>query len=297
VDYLVEMITAFARGAQRAGKEYAQKGFSNLVWEERLLVEAIGKVPRAVPLRCSTQMQMGDFNPFMPPPLLVAANQTRPMAMYFDCFGEYLGRSQVPYCYPERIQHRVQWAVQTSAALDTVRARVNFADRWNVAKTQHLFGTPNEINLVALSHLARDPDCSIQDVWQDWASARYGKAAAEAVIRALRRSVGIVRGSMFFHGMKIPRHSEIPTFEQLETNTVPVSLKTAEEWYPERVEEVGLLRELAAAPTDHVLGEMLHAQDEARRLCDESLQDIEAARKDLSAERYQELKQDRKSVV
>jgi hypothetical protein len=129
VDYLVEMITAFCRGAQAAGREYGQKGFSSRPYQERMLVEAIGKVPRDVPMRCSTQMQIGDFNPFMASPALVPANQTRPMTMYIDCFGEYLGRSQVPYCFPEHIQYRLRWAIKHSAALDAVRARINSSAR------------------------------------------------------------------------------------------------------------------------------------------------------------------------
>jgi hypothetical protein len=289
VDYLAEMIAAFARGAAAAGKEYAQKGFSCRPWQERVLVEAILKVPRDVPLRTSTQMQIGDFNPFMAPPALVRANRTRPMTMYFDCFGEYLGRSQIPYCYPERMQARLRWALSESAALDAVRGRVNFSDRWNVAKSRHLFDTPNEINLVALAALAEDPGRSMSDVWREWATDRYGAAAVEPVIQALRRTPEIVRNSMFFHGMTIPLHSQVPTMDKMDTRARHLA-QDAESWCPDRIEENALLDELIHDPSDYVLGEMLQAQRHAQRLCADSMGDIEAARRDLSAERYEQLR-------
>lgn len=88
VDCVARLILAFARGAAAAGKAYGQKGFSPHPWNERLMVEALAAIPADVPLRCSTQMQIGDFNPFLAAPLLLAANQHRPMSMYFDCYGE-----------------------------------------------------------------------------------------------------------------------------------------------------------------------------------------------------------------
>ncbi len=289
VDYLAEMIAAFARGAAAAGKEYAQKGFSTRPWQERVLVDAILRVPRDVPLRTSTQMQIGDFNPFMAPPALVPANQTRPMTMYFDCFGEYLGRSQIPYCYPERMQARLRWALRESAALDAVRGRVNFSDRWNVAKTAHLFDTPNEINLVALAALAENPDCCMGDLWRQWASERYGPAACEAVTRALRRTPEIVRNSMFFHGATLTLHSQVPTVPQMLGRARHLA-QDAAGWCPDRIEANAQLDEMVHDPSDYVLGEMLQAQRQAQRLCEESIEDIEAARRDMPAERYERLR-------
>ncbi len=290
VDYLIELISALARGAQNAGKVYAQKGFAHHRWEESLLVDAIRDVPLEVPFRVSTQMQFGDFNPFMPPPALVPANQVRPMTMYCDCFGEYLGRSQVPYCYPERLQQRVQWAFEKSAALDCVRARINFSDGWNAGKTTSLFGTPNEINLMALSRLARDPYCSIKDIWQEFVSERYGKAATEAVILALRRSCEIVRKTIFFHGTTLAQHSEVPVFAFLKGRIRHSSYECTRA-RPENVEENAILHELAHGATPFVLHELLTQIDQAHALALQSMQDIEAASKDLSSENYEKLKE------
>jgi hypothetical protein len=289
VEYLIEMISAFVRGARTAGKEYAQKGFPHQRWQEDILVEAISRVPLDLPLRTSTQMQFGDFNPMNPAPRLVRANLPRPLTMYCDCFGEYLGRSQVPYCHPEVLQQRLQWALETNASLDAVRGRINFADGWNRAKTTHIFGTVNEINIVALSRLCQDPYASVADIWQDWATERYGKAAAEPVIRALRRSVPIVRGAMLLYGVTLPRHSEIPSFDGIEFS-IRSKAHVAPRVWPEYIEENAILRKLADAPDAYVLDEVLRPQENALRLAAESVADIESARKSLSTENYAALK-------
>ena len=61
-------------------------------------------------------------------------------------------------------------------------------------------------------------------------------------------------------------------------------------WCPDRVEENALLDELVHDPGDYVLAEMLQAQRYAQRLCQDSIDDIESARRDLSAERYEQLR-------
>lgn len=290
VDYIVETISALTRGAERAGKEYGQKAFGIHKYQEDLFVEAVRRLPHDVKCRLSTQMQFGDFNPYMPPPAVIPANQTRGLTMYIDCYGEYLGKAQIPYCYPDLMQMRVQWGLEQSPAMDAVRGRVNFCDIGGHspnAKTCHLFGTPNEVNLYALARLAEDPYVEMEGVWRDWASERYGRAVAPAVIEALRRSVEIVRNGLMFNGVFISTHSLVPGFDQAADRTAYARMK---ENRPDCVEEYGMAGQYVLDPNPFVLGELVDSMLAADGMIARSLADIESARGDLAAADYEDLK-------
>ncbi len=188
----------------------------------------------------------------------------------------------MPYCYPDEIAARLRHALGVNAALDTVRARINFADLGNCETwSRDLFGKPNEVNLYALWRLAENPMARGDDIWNGWASERYGKAAAEPVIRALRRTPEIVRQASFLHGLPLAQHSQIPEFTYMYPKAVH-SLYDAERWCPDRVMENGLLREYAYDPSRNVLEALEQRQLNARRLCEDSIADLRAAAKDLS---------------
>jgi hypothetical protein len=212
------------------------------------------------------------------------------MTIYIDCFGEYMGRTQIPYCYPEQIQMRIQAALEATPALDAVRARINFSDFWCPhGRTRHIFGSPNEINAFGLSQIARDPYVNLDHVWNEWATARYGKSAAEAVIQALRRSVHFVRKGMMFCGLHHTRHSYLAGFRHFDVLARHLVLELSGV-NPDKVEEIAMFKTIAEAPHPYVLAEIHRSFDEADRLVSQSLADIEAAKGDLKDDDYRDLK-------
>jgi hypothetical protein len=67
------------------------------------------------------------------------------------------------------------------------------------------FDTPNDFNVYAASRLAWNPALDIEQLWSEWAHARYGKDAAQA-IRALKRTAGISEGIFFVRGFSLLSH-------------------------------------------------------------------------------------------
>jgi hypothetical protein len=241
-------------------------------------------------MRLSTQLQLGDFNPFMPEPYIICRNTSRPMTIYVDCFGEYLGRSQIPYCYPEQIQHRILSSLEQCSVINTIRSRVNFADSWNVGKKSHLFDTPNEINFIAMRRIAESPEVNMDDVWLDWARQRYGAAASRVIIRALRRSVHIVRNSMSFSGAPLCRHSQLRRSLDECDNRFRGFFAQVLELIDDQVEERQMQREIGRGTYPaYILDELLLRQKMAQSLCDESIRDIESVRSDMDSATYEQL--------
>ena len=272
-DYVGNLISACGRGAKRAGRQLLFLTFSHYPWQEKLLIEALRKVDRHLPIRLDHKCQPGDWTPHRPANNIMLEVTDRPAMMLFDGAGEYWGQCLMPYCNPQEIQQRLCHALEHNRSIDTLNMRV-------VWQHGHLFGTPNEINFYALSRFAQDPNLPIEDVWQDWAIERFGPAAAGRVISALRRSNRIANLFYYIRGVWIHNHSRVSDLPYLESHVLNFS-KAQVEWTPWDFETRALLKELVDHPREHTIEWVLADREEALRLNELSLADIEAAEADL----------------
>jgi hypothetical protein len=100
----------------------------------------------------------------------------RPQIIEFDAAGEYFLHNTVANCMPSLLKRQFDYAVSKGAQGICVRV-----DRYD----DSLLFQPSEVNLWALGLLASGASDNVQDVWNRWATYRYGAAAAPGVVRAL----------------------------------------------------------------------------------------------------------------
>jgi hypothetical protein len=281
-DYLKNLFNAYSRAAHSKNKEFMLLTFSHFPYEEQLIIDALKNRDKNYPFSLDHKAQPGDWLPFKPANNVLKTINDMPGQLQFDGTGEYWGQSTMPYCYPEEIQARLQHALSKNQNITTLNMRVNWM-------SGSLFGKPNEINFYALSKLAEDPFASIETVWLDWATERFGAKAADKVVSALKRTDDIGRKIFYIEGMWLFNHSALPGLAYLESHIFNYA-KAVSKLKPDDIMGNYRMNQLLNYPEESLIREVLADRDEALRLNAMSLKDIEDAKKDLSNADYALLK-------
>lgn len=282
-DYLRYLFDAYARAAYSKNKDFMLLTFSHYPYQEKIMIDALKSRDKNYPFLLDHKSQPGDWTPFKPANNIMQTITDMPAMLQFDGTGEYWGQSQVPYCYPEEIQARLQHALTCNQNISTLNMRINWMNG-------SLFGTPNEINFYALSKLAEDPFNPIEKIWKEWASERFGDEAADKVVSALKRTDDIGRKIFYIDGMWVFNHSSFANLPYLESHIVNYA-KCIAQLKPEEIMGNYRLNELLNYPREYLIGEVLSDRDESLRLNALSLSDVEGAAKDLKPEDYKMLKE------
>jgi hypothetical protein len=127
------------------------------------------------------------------------------------------------------------------------------------------FDTPNDFNVYVSSRLSWDPSLVIEQLWKEWASARYGMDAPRA-IAALKRTASISEGIFFVRGFSLLTHlnmvPHLATIDEELKNSYLLQFFPEHEGYRRRHKE---LSEPSEATIERVLSEKQRAIDEAQR--------------------------------
>ncbi len=280
-DFLSDLITAYARGAQRAGKVFSLLTFSHYPWQEEALIKAIKRVDPRLPVVLDHKCQPGDWTPQRQTNNVLEAFPTRPALMMFDGAGEYWGQCRIPYCYPEEIAYRLQHALEKNPSIASVGMRV----MWQF---DSVFGNFNEVNLFALARLAKNPYADLANIWGEWAKGRFGDGAGVAQ-RALVRTNEIVNKSLYIEGAWIFNHSVLSDLTYLESHLV-VFGKAMIEWYDGNVMQKGRLREAIVHPSAYTIGRLLQERCDALAAARLSLSEVEAGKTLFPMDEYEKLR-------
>ncbi len=116
-------------------------------------------------------------------PMEIGAVGGRPQIIEFDVEGEYFLHNAVANCMPELLKKQFDYAVSKGA--QGICVRVDRAD-------DSVLFQPSEVNLWALGMLASGASKSVDDIWNRWATYRYGSQAAPVIIRALKPTEEVV---------------------------------------------------------------------------------------------------------
>ena len=184
------------------------------------------------------------------------------------------------------IQQRLQDALEKNPNIDTIQTNAT-----EFAGDVFIFNrdTYNEINMYAVYKLAQDPYIPIEQIWQEWAENRFGKKAAKKVISALKRTNDIGNLTYYIEGIWVQNHSLISDLPYLENHLLCYS-KNMLRWKPDDFRMKALIREVVDNPREHTIEWVVADRQEALRLSDLSLKDIESAKKDLPKAEYKKLK-------
>jgi hypothetical protein len=136
-----------------------------------------------------------DWQPYYPVNPILGDLGDRVERIEIDLGGEYWGRGVLPFCEVENLRWRIEQAIRRGAT--GVSARVERG-------CDAALGTPNEVNLYALSRFADEPEADPRVVWDEWIERRYGLAtgteAARTLIDALASTFDVGRKMYYVEG-------------------------------------------------------------------------------------------------
>jgi hypothetical protein len=198
----------------------------------------------------------------------------RPQIEEYDVCGEYFLRDHVANAMPPLLKRQFDYGVQHH--ISGICVRVDRDDNT-------VLDEPNEVNLWTLAMLADGATDNVDDVWNAWASNRYGADAAPGVIRALKPAGDVVAELLslgpfaFGDTRRFPPLGDEDVFGQLHQNY----------WWDPAFIPIHEKAELGDPGfTSQVLADKVSAMKEA----DECLNDLEAVKGKLSDADYEILK-------
>lgn len=189
-----------------------------------LVTEAIQSSPKDI--KVMTKSVIGDWSPIDPQNPNIEKYKDRHMLIEFDLNGEYAGRSWIPWCCPKDIKKRwnkikqytnIIGAVGRVDTHDSVGARIYCLPHTVISDlgVRHAYGTANEVNLYAFSKILENPSVNIDEVWNKWATNKYGTKAAPYVISALERTWDIIN-LLYWRRVYIALSHVVPRIEYLQ---------------------------------------------------------------------------------
>ena len=214
-DYITEMIAAYSRGADKAGKELSVMSFCHYPHQENLLIESFTDLEkRNTPMSMIHKSQPGDWDPYRGPNNVMLKTNSKSMIL-FDGVGEYWGGSRIPYCFPEEIKYRLNNALENNKNIESVGMRV-----FDYFDDGTLFDNYNEINFFALYKYTINPQTPYDEIWKEWAVMKFGNKAAPSIIEALKRTDDIGKKVYYFKGIWVQQHSQIADLAYMEAQVL-----------------------------------------------------------------------------
>jgi hypothetical protein len=131
-----------------------------------------------------------------------AGTIARPTLIEFDTGAEYNGQGLIANTWPEYILQR---------AKDLLRRRhvtgyVARTDRYGLTR---IIGRPSEINLLALKRVSENPRIDADAVYDEFITARYGRAALPHVKAAFKNAFAIITSTLYTLGTNTANHSKL----------------------------------------------------------------------------------------
>ena len=251
----------------------------SLTW----MVEALRHVPDEV--RVMSKEAWGDWFQYSPYNSFIGVMGNHPQIMEFDLWGEYAGGGHLPWCYPDYMKDRLRDGLKKGivGAVGRVHSPGRVPrENHGASPPDQGFSNLSEFNIYTLARLLENPETEVEEIWQQWASERFGAQAASHVISALKRTNDIVQKTFFLFGFVFlsDRH---PTFTKAETREhIEFGVRFHSQWNP----ALKLLGESLLRPTEETVIRVTHEKDEAISLCVKSLHDLEEAKPFLKEADY-----------
>ncbi|HAM38778.1 MAG TPA: hypothetical protein DCP53_05220 [Elusimicrobia bacterium] len=292
-DRILTVVNHMNDACKRNGKRLEVRTYNMTPEEGKVAYEAFSRVPEDVLLM--TKCTPRDFYCTEDPNnFLIGAFKNAPQMVEYTACPEGNGFAYIPAVLADFYKDRISYAAKKKVAGLVARLdyhlQYSHAHFYNPGPAVLTFDLPNEFNIVAFSNLAWDPNTDMKTLWSEWASKKYGEKASPFVVSALSRTQEICRQTLYIFGFYRPHFLNM--FSHLE------HLMRAEEdaphfspmpWDPSNPKYRELYKKVTQ-PTEISLGEVLAEKDNAISLCKKSIEDIEKAKKYLSAKDYSKLK-------
>jgi alpha-glucuronidase len=221
-----------------------------------------------------SKCQPHDWQPYYPHNPAIGNIGNHPQIVEFDLGYEFLGISRVPYIDLNYLKNRLDYGISKGIVGGIIRIE---RYKW------WAWGTPNWANVDIFSKMLLDPSIDQQAMFRDWIASRYGEEAAPYVVSAFSRTFDIVNKSYFALGFWYTDHSFLQDYRITRDS---LWLWSSGKWDKRKK----LLEACLLTPTPLILSRVREEKNQAVRMADMSLADIDKAKPYLSPADYAELR-------
>jgi len=258
---------------RKYGKDLYVRTFVYRPDELDWVIEGIGATDRGV--RVMSKCVPHDWEPFYPHNPAIGRFPDRTHIVELDLCGEYYGQAVIPYCMPDYVKYRLDYA--RSRGIQGAVARI---DRYR----NHALDTPNWVNVLAYDRLLQDPNVPVGALWREFCADAYGAQAAPIAGRALSRTRDIIEKMYLTKRFYfLNSHSAVPSVGYADSHITSHSPAKWDSAYA--TPEAQLLR-----PTEAVYRQVMAEKREAVELVLRSLGDVQAGKALFGAGDYADLR-------
>ncbi len=126
----------------------------------------------------------------------------RPTIIEFDTGNEFSGQTAIATTWPEVMLDRWGKLQKRPHVIGYVARTDRYGDT-------RIVGRPQEILLYALAHKTSQPDVTVDAIYRDFVTERYGAAAVSRLVPAFQAAHDIVTSSLYTFGTSTANHSAL----------------------------------------------------------------------------------------
>ncbi len=268
---LRNVMNVFKQVCDKYKKRFVARTFASTDEDYALINKVILSMNLKSDLYTSMKVVPFDWHPFLPIHPIIEGLKATKRIVELDLMGEYYGQGVVPCCFPEEIKRYIRHL--KGAEVTRIVGRV---DRMGV----RTMDTANEINVYAMTKFMQNPDADIDDVYNEWATAKWGTNTAKAVIPGLKRTFEIAKKA-FYIDQHLQSHWQFPDFLMLKWARFFGYFKPGEPMRRANLEWAIISGRIA--PTWE---EIIADKDKAISLIQNCLDDLAKSRKDVRKDVY-----------
>lgn len=272
-----EMISTINKSCKKYDKDFVVRTFlyeqEQLEWVKKGLLMA-NETNVIVQSKCVPH----DWQPYYPNNPLIGAFPDNRQIIEFDCSSEFTGKNKIPFASAQYFSKRFKYDLQFPEVKGYI-ARLDHGGHDG-------FYTPNNINTYTLYRLAADSSLTSDEIWREWAEARYGTKAAPYAIKVLYPTEEIVKKILYHLAFWITNKSHLPTFSYGDEH---ISSRTIAKWKPNE-EKYKILEEKLNHPDTQIYEKLLAEKEEAIVGIQKALVDLREGKQYFTTDDYDELR-------
>lgn len=214
-----------------------------------------------------------DWQPYYPYNPAIGNVGGKRQIVEFDLGHEFTGLSTIPYICLDYVKRHLDYDVSRGAVGAVFRVE---RLKWRAVDT------PNQAVIDVSTRLLLDPSADPRELYREWLAERYSREAVPYLYSAFTRTPEILEKGLFVLGFWVTNHSRLPSYDYAKRS---LHGRTTAKWDP----STQPIEQILHHPTAETIGKIAAEKDEALRLADASIADVESARPHLSESQYASL--------
>jgi hypothetical protein len=202
---LRNVMNVFKNACNKYGKRFVARTFASTDEDYALINKVILSMNLKSDLYTSMKVVPFDWHPFLPIHPIIEDLKATKRIVELDLMGEYYGQGVVPCCFPEEIKRYIRHLKGAG-----VRHIVGRVDRMGV----RTMDTANEVNVYAMTKFMQDINADVDEIYNEWATAKWDAKTAKSVIGGLKRTFEIAKKA-FYIDQHLQSHWQFPDFLML----------------------------------------------------------------------------------